>query len=556
MSRLILFALAAFISGGCSGADDSLASVDAQYRVVSMALGTANRDTARNVKNKEARRRKVNAERDKLAFFHDPKVKAAIEAARQAEVGTTRRAKADAYWRAMVVEDAWTPEEKATEAKLLAKLEAMDTVEATWTSEDGSHEIDISRGWGSVGRKVADLTQDERQSVAAEWANHQMRVVSDTLQELVRTRNAVARRAGFADYYELALAGHGLSVEDVDAIVADLSALVAPFNASLQEQMAAAASSQGIENSFENTYLVRKAAGLESSLGDIDKYFDADLAEERIRTAFADMGLSSEGWQVYAGPRRYFRPGAYTFPIRPPGAVAIVMSKDSRWSRWNYEALAHEGGLANWWSLLDEDAAASPALWEPPAPWFEGFGQFFERLLYEKEFAERYLPKLPEQVRESLAKRRRQGMVSRITHGIVQTLAERRLYRDPTSLAAVTRHAAETRHQLTGRPMAPVTEDGLHYDSALLSTILWNYPAYSQNFLFSYVVGAWLYEAVVAKIGQPVANPETATTLATYLVRVPPEVSFPRRLEAMLPGVERVEPLKRYLEINAAPTAD
>ena len=547
MSRFTAFALAALFTVGCSDSTD-LSSLDAQFTDVRVSLGTANRDVARNVKNEEARRRKVAAEKEKLALFQDPDTKAAIQAARESAEGTVERAKADAYWRTLVVEDAWTPEDKATEVKLLAQLETMDTVEATWTSEDGQVEIDISRGWGSAGRKLADLTQEQRDSVAQEWANHQMRVVGDTLQALVRTRNDVARRAGFANYYELALAGHGLSVGDVDALVNELSAVVTPINLQIRDRMEAAADTAGIENSFANTYLVRAAAGLESSVGDVDRYFDADVAEARIRAAFREMGIETAGWQVYTGPRRYFRPGAYSFPIRPPESLAIVMSKDSRFSRWNYEALAHEGGLANWWSLLDEESANSPVLWEPLAPWFEGFGQFFERLLYEEEFAKRYIPELPEEVRSALAERRARNMVNWITHGIVQTQAERRLYEDPTSLEAVTRHASEVRRQLTGRPSGPTTEEGLFYDSALLSTILWNYPAYSQNFLYSYMAGAWLYDAVVSKIGQPVGNPETAAVLARDIVQVSPVVDFESRLAAMLPGVERTAPLKGYIE--------
>lgn len=548
MSRFTAFVLVACFAIGCPGSEDPLSSLDAQYTDVRVALGTANRDVARNVKNEEARRRKVAAEKDKLALFQSGVTKATIESARQSPEGTVTRAKADAYWRALVLEDAWTPEEKATEVRLLAELESMDTLEATWTSEDGSTEIDISRGWGSAGRQLADLTQAQRDSVAQEWANHQMRVVGDTLQALVRTRNEVARRAGFANYYELALAGRGLTVSDVDTLLKELTQVVTPINLQLRNRMESGAEAAGLENSFSNTYLVRESAGLEDSLGDIDKFFDADLAEQRIRTAFREMGIETAGWQVYSGPRRYFRPGAYSFPIRPPDSLAIVMSKDSRYSRWSYEALAHEGGLANWWSLLDQESAKSPVLWEPVAPWFEGFGQLFERLIYEPEFATRYLPELPEEVRSQLAERRARNMVMWITHGIVQTQAERRLYEDPTSLQAVTRHAAEVRRQLTGRPMGPETEDGLFYDSALLSTILWNYPAYSQNFLYSYMVGAWLYEAVVAKIGAPVGNIETASVLAQNIVQVSPAIGFEDRLKAMLPDVERTAPLKRYIE--------
>ena len=91
------------------------------------------------------------------------------------------------------------------------------------------------------------------------------------------------------------------------------------------------------------------------------------------------MGMPAGGWQIHTEPRRYARPGAYGFPIRPPDNVAIVISQDRRWSTWQYEALAHEGAHAIWWQLLPPEQAASPALWSPPAPWVEGLAGLFER---------------------------------------------------------------------------------------------------------------------------------------------------------------------------------
>ena len=269
-------------------------------------------------------------------------------------------------------------------------------------------------------------------------------------------------------------------------------------------------------------------------------------ANEEV-TAFQDMGIDTTGWQVYTGPPRYVRSGVYGFPIRPPEHVAIVMSQSQRFSMWPYEALAHEGGHAVWWRLLDDESASSPPLWGPTAPWFEGFAYFFERLVYEPGFLSRYVPDLPADQREALKDYRARQMASLITDSIVSTLVERRLYEDPNNLAAVSRYAAETRSRFTGVPIAPSTESGLFYDSSLLSSILWNYPGYMQNYLFAHMTEAWLYEAVVAEVGDPVANKKVGPMIREKLVRGPLDVSFPDRLTLMF-DKERFEPLQRYIK--------
>ena len=228
------------------------------------------------------------------------------------------------------------------------------------------------------------------------------------------------------------------------------------------------------------------------------------------------------------------------------------MSQDTRWSVWQYEALAHEGGHAYWWQNLNDESAASPVLWEPPPPWFEGFAQFFERVVYDPGFTARYVPELPAEQREALHHWRARRTAEWIANSMVETLAERRLYEDPNNLAAITSYAAETRTRLTGEPTAPKTQDGRIADASLVSALLWNYPAYSQNYLFAYMTEAWLYEAVVKGVGDPVANAEVGPFLRTKLVRVAATASFPDRMEAILPG-QRSAALKRYLEIPAPP---
>jgi hypothetical protein len=526
--------------------------LDAGYRPIYEEVMTTHRDSARNVRNKEARARKTAADRARLEFFSDPAVVTAIEAARKAPAGTFEHARGEAYYREQLVASAWRPEEKAEETIILARLEEARTLSASWTSPDGTVTLSLDDSWTELSEGAKDLNTEVRTQLAHDYAEFQMRLVNVDLQRLVELRNRVAARAGFANYWEMALAGHGLTPAEVDTLIEDIGKVVTPLNKAVLEAEQRAAEAAGLERSFENQPILRKAAGIDVVGVDADRWFDGDLAEERITEAWSDMGITTTGWSVFTGPSRYVRPGAFAFPTDPPERVALVMSIDRRWSLWTYEALAHEGAFAIWWTHLAPDVIDTPPLWGPPAPWFEGFAQFFERLVTEPAFTERYVPDLPADLRDDLARDRARAMLETINDSLVRTIAERQLYEAPENLANVSEFVRMQRMQRIGSPEPPRSEAGLPYDSALLSPILWNYPAYSPNFLFSYMAEAWIYDAVVAQVGDPVDNPKVGPMLVEKVIQGDPAVGIPERLEALLPG-DRSAPLAKYLATAAIP---
>jgi len=89
-----------------------------------------------------------------------------------------------------------------------------------------------------------------------------------------------------------------------------------------------------------------------------------------------------------------------------------------------------------------------------------------------------------------------------------------------------------------------VTESGLTYDSSLLSAILWTYPAYSQNYLFSAMTEAWMWEAIKASAGDPIGNPKVGEVIKRELIQS--GRSIPESLAAMKPG-HRIDAIKAYL---------
>jgi hypothetical protein len=537
---------------GC-GDDGVLAEQDAKYLQIMVDLAMADRDTTRNVRNREARKRKEAAEKARVKFFQSRKTKAAIAEAEGAEAGSLAAIKAAAYKRHSLMASSWTPDEKTQETRLLGRLDELNSVQATWTSPGGK-EFELARHWRDLDEPASSLPEPARAALVKEWQGHQMQVVGADLQALVQLRNKVAKRAGYNNYWELALAGQGLKPADVESITREMTDVVAPLARQLTTRLNQAAEAAGVPNDMSHRTALRKAIGTSTARSEADHYFDTDLAEERVKTALQDMGISTKGWQVYTGPSRYTRPGVYGFPVRPPAAVAIVISQDRRWTVWQYEALAHEGGHAVWWQAIGPKTAASPVLWEPPAPWFEGFAQFFERMVYEPGFHRRYVPELPADKRAPLAAWRARQAAGDLVNHIVRTKVERRLYQDPNSLEAITSFAAQTRHTVAGTPVEGPLDNGLTYDNALLSSILWTYPAYSQNFLFSALTEAWMWEAVTAQIGDPIGNAKVGPLLREKLVRAELGTPFPERLSALLPG-DRSAPLKRYLEAAVLPPA-
>lgn len=540
---------------GCStqAEQDPLSAFDRDYTAIRVRLGSAERDVARNVRNKEARKRLVDAEQARVAFFRDARFQDALKRARALPTNSMGRTKADAYHLEALRYGSWTEEEKAEESRLLGIIEELASESATWSAPDGDMVIDLTQNWNAVSKDAAAFPATLREELFIEFSTIKMEPVGGDLQALVHQRNAVAARAGFKNYWELSIATYGLTPADVDGIITELQPIVKPAADVTQQALVQASTSTGLPLSYANLPVLSTLAGLESVSENSDDYFDTDLAEERVITAFQAMGLPASGWQVYTEPRRHARAGVYGFPIRPPNNVAIVISQDRRWSRWQYEALAHEGGHAVWWQSLSEDAIKSPPLWSPAEPWFEGFAHLFERIVYDPAFTARYIEDLPADQREALSEDRARRVAGWIIDGIVDTQVERRLYEDPSDLTAVSRYAASLRAEMTGIPAPSPDDRGLSYDTALVSSLGWNYPGYSPNFLYAYSTESWLFEALSRRVGGLVDNPQVGQLITEHIIQVEPHVSFPDRIMSIHPDVERSDALRTYLEPATRP---
>ncbi len=526
-----------------------LDALDARYVRIMNSLGIANRDTTRNIHNKEARERKIRREQERVAFFRDPGFRDVLETARASGDAATAR-KADAYARHAVYHRSWTKEEKGRETELLAAIQAQRQSTDVWTSADGAVDISLNRSWDRVASDAVGISRQEIADLSQTWVDVRTRWIGEDLDALVRLRNEVARREGFSTYWELSLFHQGLTPADVDALMAELEALVVPINTAQQEQIAAASREKGIPNDFAHQPALRRAAGLVLGEGILDAWFDADLAESRVGTAFARIGLPADGIQIYSGPSRYTRPGAYGFPLRPPEHVAIVMSSDRRWSTWQYRALAHEMGLATWWRSLPAEAAASPVLWEPPSPWFEGVGALFERLVMEPQFAADYVEGFPAELLDDLRNQRVQQAIYQVNRYLACTRLERKIYESPGEWAALSEATAAGDKQLLHHAWSPPTAtNGLVYTGAFQSGLMLHYPAYVQNFLFAATTEALLWQVLEQEFTVIQDNPRVGPWLVENLFHpVALATSFPEQLDVLTTGLDRAEALRRFLQ--------
>jgi hypothetical protein len=196
---------------------------------------------------------------------------------------------------------------------------------------------------------------------------------------------------------------------------------------------------------------------------------------------------------------------------------------------------------------------ASPVLWDPPNAYSEGFAQVFERIMLSPAWIGRYVPDVPPAARDGVVAWRARSMARQITVAIVDTLVERRIYADPTNLQAQARACGEIAtawHLDPGSP--PVTEAGVPWCETLATPLVWHYPAYVQNFVFSYVTEARLYEALVGAVGDPVENPSVEPWLRG-LVRDGGASSFVARIAAVAPDPDRTAALRHYLEGSPVP---
>ena len=95
--------------------------------------------------------------------------------------------------------------------------------------------------------------------------------------------------------------------------------------------------------------------------------------------------------------------------------------------------------------------------WNPPSAWFEGYGDVFERMVFEDAWLAKYVPDMPPEARKALGESRRQSSVDTLTWYLGCARMERELYENPGAVEQVARNGAALEKQLS------LTENGTIY---------------------------------------------------------------------------------------------
>jgi len=112
---LVLLTLLAI---GCTDNADPLAEADEKYTTIMVNLAKADRDSTRNIRNRDARKRKVEAENARTAFFKMRSVEDAFKKAAESDYPGTAQ-KLEAYQRHKLIAVSWTADEKKEETAVI-----------------------------------------------------------------------------------------------------------------------------------------------------------------------------------------------------------------------------------------------------------------------------------------------------------------------------------------------------------------------------------------------------------------------------------------------------
>ena len=125
-----------------------------------------------------------------------------------------------------------------------------------------------------------------------------------------------------------------------------------------------------------------------------------------------------------------------------------------------------------------------------------------------------------------------------VTRSIVETAVERRVYEDPNNWSAIARFCTDIEKSYEFRSgLVPVDDNGVAYCKALRTQLIWHYPGYVQNYIFSYVTEAQLYDA----LWQQWATRSTTPGSGHGWWRISPETAALRLLLIASPLSRRVQ---------------
>ncbi|HEX6311749.1 MAG TPA: M2 family metallopeptidase [Acidimicrobiia bacterium] len=467
-----------------------VADIERRLRPLEIALAEAWWETSTHV-SPEANERRERIELERRALLADAGAFAAIRDARTAGTATDPLVARQLD----VLHDAFAPHQIPEDLRRrLVELEV--EVEATFNTHRG--EIAGRRVDDNEIREILGSSGDAGERRAAWAASKQVGAeVAGRVRELAGLRNEAARRLGYRDHFDLALATGELDEERLFATLADVDRLTAaPFarwkatlDGALGERFGCAPADLRPWHYDDPFFQEPPAAGAV----DLDPVFEhADIEALTLRT-YDGLGLDLrpvlERSDLYARDAKSQH--AFCIDIDREGDVRVLCNVEPN-ERW-METMLHEFGHATY----DREI-------ETTLPWLlrgaahalttEGVAMLFGRLPRDPAWLEpvaRVAPSTLAELAPRLTAARRAGLLVFARWVLVMTNFERGLYADPAADHEARWWELVERFQLLRRP------DGDGVDAAWAAKVhLTVAPVYYQNYLYGELVASQLAAAV------------------------------------------------------------
>ncbi len=348
---------------------------------------------------------------------------------------------------------------------------------------------------------ILTTEKDCRQRELAWRANRQVGdAIVDSLIELVKLRNEVARKVGFDNYHTLSIHASELNVQELDRIFDELHKLTGEPFARLKEELDnALADSYGIypddlmpwhyhDPFFQRTPLVYDL--------DLDLYYKERDIREVVQRYYSGIGLPVDDIldrsDLYVREGKY--PQAFSHDVDRLGDVRILCNLQNT-ERW-METILHELGHAAYSKYHNRK---EPWLLREPAHSFttEAIAMLFGRLSRNAAWMQQMLGLTDAQrakIEKVSSKYTRFQQILFARWAMVMYNFEKQLYVDPDQDLNTLWWDLVERYQLIKRPPGPADAgwaSKLHFINA---------PCYYHNYILGELLASQLHNYIVHKV--------------------------------------------------------
>ncbi len=360
---------------------------------------------------------------------------------------------------------------------------------------------------------LTDETDNARRQKAWEASKQVGPLVADKLRELVKLRNQAAKKAGYANFYEMRLILGEQDPATVERLFTEMGELSkAPFAQLKGEVDAVLAQRYGVEVAqlrpwhYADPFFQEAPQIWET---DLDAFYQDRSIEELSTAFFAGIGMEVEGIIARSDlyPRDGKQPSAYCTDIDRQGDVRMLcnLTDDEYWM----STMLHELGHAVYDQYIDPQL---PWTLRGPAHPFttEAVAMVFGRLSKDPAWIGAVTGAPAEQVQAAADDARKTQRLLQLVFArwsMVMVEFERGLYQDPDADLQDLWWSLAERHQLLTRPAGREAAADWATKIHIVS-----YPAYYHNYLMGEMMASQVLARIASQLyeGAPVSSIQLA----------------------------------------------